>query len=118
MKSQRGSFLVETIVVMSIFSVLGLAILRGIQTSYVGKRTFDIQSTAENLIRNQMESVFGEAYTPPGNSYTSVAAPDNFSVSADAVTYDITSTDVETVRVTVSQNGQPIKVTETLRANR
>lgn len=118
MKSQRGSFLVEAVVVLSVFSVLGLAVMRGVQTSYIGKRGFDIQSTAENLIRNQMESVFSEAYTPPGNSYTSVTAPSNFSVSADAVTYDIGSTNIETVRVTVSHLGQPVKVTETLRSNR
>lgn len=118
MKSQRGSFLVETIVVLSVFSVLGLAIMRSIQTSYVGKRNFDIHSTAENLIRNQMESVFVQAYTPPGNSYTSIAAPENFSVSADAITYDVSSADIETVRVTVSQNGQTVRVTETLRSNR
>ncbi len=118
MKSQRGSFLLEAIVVLSVFSVLGLAILRGVGTSFVSKRNFDIQSIGENLTRNQMEAVFNQAYVPPGNSYASVSAPANFAVTANTLTYDVSSTDVETVRVTVSQNGQTVKVTDTLRSNR
>ncbi len=118
MRSQRGSFLVEAIVTLSIFSILGLAVMRGIQTSYVGKRSFDIQSSAENLARNQLESVFNEAYELPGSSYTAISVPAMYSISAEALTYDATSSDIETVRVTVLQNGQVVKVIETLRTNR
>ena len=118
MKGQKGSFLIEAVVSMAVFSVLGLAMMRGIQTSYVGKRSFDIQSSAENMIRNQIESVFNQAYVQPGSSYTAVSVPSTYAISADAITYDGSSTDIETVRITVSQNGQVLKITETLRANR
>jgi hypothetical protein len=116
--SQRGGLLVESVVSLSLLTIAGFAVFRGVQTSYIGRRVFDSQSTAENLIRNQLEYVFNQAYLVPGNSYLTVAAPTGYSVTAQAVVYDISSADVETISVTVYQGGQPIKTLETLRSNR
>ncbi len=116
--SQRGGLLVESVVSLMLISIVGTAVLGGVQTGYIGRRVFDSQSTAENLIRNQMEYVFNQAYLAPGNSYLTVAAPTGYSVTAQAVVYDISSTDVEKVAVTIYQGGQPIKTLETLRSNR
>lgn len=110
--------MVEVTVVLVVFGVLGIAILRTVQTGHTAKRQFDIHSTAENLVRNQLESVFDHSYKEPGQAYPSIAAPDGYSVTAEALLYDQFSNDVEVVRITVFHHGQPVKVFETLRANR
>ena len=121
LRNQRGGLLVETVLVLAVIGVLGTTVLGAVQTSYIGKRQFDAQSTAENLIRNQMESVFAQTYKAPDDpdpTYLAISSPAGYSVTAEALTYDVTSTDVATVRITVFKDGQQVKVLETLRAKR
>lgn len=118
LRGQRGSLLVETVVALSVFGVLGTAVLSGVSTSYVSKRTFEVHSTAENILRNQMEYVFEQAYVPPPGTYLTVTPPATYSVTAQALVYDASSTQIETVRVTVSKEGQQVKVLDSLRSNR
>ena len=108
----------EVVVSLAVFGILGAAVLSGVQTSYISKNKFSSDSTAENLVRNQLESVMEDPYKNPGLNYDAVTAPSGYSVTAEAVTYDATSTDIETVRITVYQDGQAIKTFETVRPNR
>ncbi|MFQ5875175.1 MAG: type II secretion system protein [Dehalococcoidia bacterium] len=118
LRTQRGSLLMETTIVLAAFGLLGAAVLTGVQTSFLSKRLFDNQSMAENLIRNQMEYVFEQPYKPPGDTYLPITTPDGYSVTVDTLVYDETSTDVEIIRVTVYHNAQLVKAFETLRSNR
>lgn len=116
---QGGALLLETVMVMSVFGVLGTTVLGAVQTSFTGKNRFDDQSVAENLIRNQIEYVFEQAYVPPVGTYLSVQPLDGFTVTADALVYDVSSTDIETVLITVYKpDSQSYKTFETIRANR
>ena len=115
---QRGGLLLETVVAVAILGVVGSAVLAGVQTSSISKGQFDAQSTAENILRNQMEYLYEQAYEPPSGTYLTVASPPGYSVTTEALVYEETSTDIETVRVTVYKDGQPLKTMETLRANR
>lgn len=117
-RGQRGGLLAETVLALGLFGVLGVAVLGGVQTSHIGKRQFEVQSTAENIVRNQLESVFEQNYKPPGETYDAVTAQSGYSVDADSLTYDAVSTDVSIVRITVYYDGQPVKVFETVRTNR
>ena len=116
--AQRGALLMETVVSLSVFGILGTTLLTGVQTSYLSKTKFDIQSEAENLVRNEMESVFDQAYKVPGLTYNSTTTADGFSATSDAVTYSATSTDIEIVRITIQYEGNTVKVFETIRTNR
>ena len=71
-----------------------------------------------------MEYVFNQAYKAPPLAYDSIAdipgntfsVPSDFTVTAAAVVRAGTvGTDVETVKVTISRNGQEILVLETIR---
>ena len=115
---QRGGLLVELIAVMAAFAVLGTAVLSGVQTSYASKRIFDIQSEAENIARNEMENAFAQPYLPPGQTYTATTSPNGFSVTAEALVFSATSSDISLIRVTVERDGQTLKVLETHRAKR
>lgn len=115
---QRGGLLVETVVALALFGILGTAVLASVQTSSISKGVFDEQSMAENILRNQMEYVFEQPYESPGETYLTVAIPDGYSVTVEALEYEATSADIETVQVTVFKDGQQVKVLQTLRANR
>ena len=121
LRNQRGSLLAETVVALAVFGVLGAAVLGSVQASYFSKNKFNDQSVAENIIRNQMESVLVQTYKAPDApdpTYLTETVPAGFSVTAEALTYSATSTDIETVRITVRHQGQIVKVFETVRANR
>ena len=99
---QRGSLLLETVVALSVFGLVGPSLMSGIQTSYLSKTQFDIRSRAENIVRNEMESVFAQAYKPPGQTYATATTSDGFTVTSQAIDYSTSSdSNLETVRVTV-----------------
>ena len=119
-RGQTGGLLIETVVALTVFGVLGSAVLSGVQTSFISKGNFDVQSEVENLVRNQMEYVLAQTYKPWTDVYDPVTStPAGYSIVADALQYG-TSTDpnIETVRVTVTHQGQTVKVFETVRTNR
>lgn len=115
---QRGSTLVGILCAIGLFGLVATAVLNGVQTSSTAKSLFDTQSTAENIVRNQMEYVFEQPYQPPPGTYLTTTPPAGYSVTAEALVYEETNTDIETVRVTVYKEGQQVKVLETLRCNR
>ena len=120
LRGQTGGLLIETVVALTVFGVLGSAVLSGVQTSHVSKGKFDIQSEAENLVRNQMESALQKTYKAWPDTYDAVTStPAGFTVTAQALQYS-TSTDsnIQTVRVTVFHDGLPIKFFDTVRTNR
>ena len=99
---------------------MGSVVLSGVQTSFISKRNFDFQSVAENLVRNQMETTLEKTYKAWPDTYDAVTStPAGFTVAAQALQYS-TSTDsnIQTVRVTVTHNGETIKIFETVRTNR
>ena len=127
---QRGSLLLETIILMSVFGLLGVAVLGAVQTSYFAKGKFDVQSTAENIARNQIDYVFEQDYVlpaepEPGAPYlplprpdSGYVLPDGFSVEAKALPHDDPSNpNISLVQVRVLKDGQEVKLFETLRAN-
>ncbi len=119
-RSQRGALLIETVVALTVFGTLGSVVLSGVQTSFISKRNFDTQSVAENLVRNQMESTLEQTYKGWPETYNAVTStPAGFTVTAQALQYS-TSTDsnIQTVRVTVTHEGETIKIFETVRTNR
>ena len=114
---------------MSVFGLLGIAVLGAVQTSYFAKGKFDVQSAAENIARNQIDYVFEQDYVPPtalGAPYLSLPRPDGdyilldgFWVEANALQNDEANSNpnISRVEVRVFKDGEEVKVFETLRAN-
>ena len=119
-RGQAGGLLIETVIALTVFGTLGSVVLSGVQTSHVSKRNFDVQSEAENLVRNQMEGALDQTYKGWPDTYSPVTStPPGYVITTDALQYG-TSTDsnIQTVRVTVTHDGQTVKVFETVRTNR
>jgi type II secretory pathway pseudopilin PulG len=124
LRGQTGGLLIETVVALTVFGVLGSAVLSGVQTSFLSKGKFDVQSEAENLVRNQMENALKQPYKAwptSGNIYYDpvTSTPAGYTITAEAVKYSTsTDTNIETIRVTVTHQGETVKVFETIRTNR
>ena len=118
--AQNGGLLVETLVVLSVFGILGTTVLSGMQTGSMAKRNFEQDTTEENITRNQLDSVFEEPYKAPDDpdpTYTSITPPTGYTVTAESITHYSTSSDISIVRITVMRAGQTVRVHESLRTN-
>ncbi len=120
----RGGLLLETVVAIIVFALIGTTVLVGVSTARRSGEIVDKQSIAENVARNQMEYVFSRAYKAPPLSYASISdlpgndfkVPSGFTVTATAILRSgIVDPDVETVRVTVSHLGEQVLVVESIR---
>ena len=118
LRGQSGALLMEVTVTLAVFGVLGTAVLGAVQTSNVSKVHVDVESTANNLIRNQISYILEQPYKPPGEAYTTITVPSGYSLNVETLTHDVSSTDIEKIRITVYQQGNQIEVREELRSNR
>ncbi len=116
---QGGGLLLETVVALSVFGVVGTSLMSGIQTSYLTKTQFDIRSRAENIVRNEMETVFAQPYQSPPYTYSTATTSDGLIVTSEAIDYSTSSdSNLEMVRITVQHGGLTVKVLEPARTNR
>ena len=117
LRNQHGALLMEVVITLSVFGLVGTAALGAVQTSSIGKRLFDEQSTAENVVRNQIEYVLEQDYKPPGETYLTITPSSGYSVTAETFDYN-GDPNIEIVRFTVNHQGQPVKVFEIIRTDR
>ncbi|MDA0733982.1 MAG: type II secretion system protein [Chloroflexi bacterium] len=115
----RGAFLLETVIATMVFAMVGVAVLSGLSTTYNLGAKVEVQSTAENVARNQLEYVFSELYQDHPAAYLNYPdVPAGYTVIT--TTSDIAPPDptkIERVNVTVSHNGATIVSVDTIRFN-
>ena len=115
---QSGALLMEVTVTLAVFGVLGSAVMGAVQTSNVSKTYVDVEATAESLILNQMSYILEQPYKAPGEDYDTISLPSGYTLDVDTLTHDVSSTEIEKIRITVYQEGKLIEIHEELRANR
>jgi prepilin-type N-terminal cleavage/methylation domain-containing protein len=106
-KREKGFTLIEVVVALAIFSLLGVAILTSMQTASRTLIKTDGKETARNIAETQMEYVKGlgwqDAYTP----YTPTPAPVDFSHFATTIAVtSVPSRDASMQKITVTVTGQ------------
>ncbi len=105
----------ETAVALSLFAVVGTAVLVGLSTTHRSGALTESQSVAENIARNQMENAFAQPYAAPPSAYPTIATPSGYSVTASSLEYVLGDPNIEKIVVTVRYSGRDILVLETLR---
>ena len=115
--NSRGVFLLESVVAVAIFTVIGAAVFASVSTGRISGSKTEGQSVAENIGRNQMEHIRSLLYQPPPYTYPAVATPPGYTVVPVAQEYLAGETDIEKIVVTVTRNGVEVLVLETLRVN-
>ena len=112
----RGNLLLETVVAITIFALVGGAVLSGMSTALDTGSMVEGQSVAEEIARNQMESVFNASYQEPlSTPYPTIVPPAGYAINLTADEYLTGDVDIEMAVVTVSRDSENILVLETLR---
>ena len=111
----RGGLILETVIAVTVMAMAGTALATGLSTTYISFGQIESQSIAENIGRNQMESIFSSPYLDPPTTYPSITTPSGYDVTAVAEEYVLGDPRVEKIVVTVTGNGQGVLTLETLR---
>lgn len=112
----KGNLLLETLVAITVFALVGVAVLSGASTARNTGSIVEGRSVAEGIARNQMELVFNETYQEPlGTPYPTLVPPAGYAITLAADEYLTGDVDIEMVVVTVSRDNESILVLETLR---
>jgi len=120
--AQRGGLLVETAVAILIFSMVGVVVLSGVSTGARSSRAIAVQSTLENLARNQIEYVLGQAFQAPEDPPVAcaidpgLAIPGGYSLACEVGEYVPGDINVASVVVTASNDDGKSLSLETVRA--
>ncbi len=118
LRSERGVSLVETLVSVAILASALVVFLGGLSTGSLATAQADRLSTAHELARSQMEATKAEAYSPPPHTYSPVAAPATYGVSAVASSISAGDANVELITVQVTKDGATVFTLEGFKVNR
>ncbi len=102
-KGKRGSILMETVIALITFVLVGTAVLRGVSTTFISGANTENQSISDNIARNQLELLASQPFQADATNYPIVATPDGYAVVVPAVpllTED--PTEIQKLIVTVS----------------
>ena len=113
--------MLEAIVGISIFAVVGAAVLGGVSTTRRTGAAIERQAVAETIARNQIESIFNAPYREPGVSYaatstSSVVLPTGYGVTVTTSEVVVSDNDIEKIVVTVTHEGKTVLTVETFRS--
>ena len=126
-RDSSGQMLIEVVLAITIFAAVGTSVLLGVRVAHTSASLVENHSIAERLARNQIESVFNQAYKPPNVDGTAAdyvtlaeaeACGSNTGYSICATGEKLQSADgaeLEKVVVTVNLNGREVLKLETLR---
>jgi len=117
-RESAGSMLLETVVAVMVFGLVGTAVIGGLGTVNISGAKTESQSIAENIARNQMEYLFSQPYREPQQTpYPTVSVPTGYSVSTTLDFADTVNPDpeIEKMTATISHYAQVILTLETVR---
>ena len=113
---ERGALLMEALVAVSVFTLLGTAVLSGSSTMYRALDDVEQAALAENVARNQLEVILAAPYQDPPHTYTPLSAPPGYSVTAEAQEVVAGDPNIARLVVVVTLNGEPAIAIESLRS--
>lgn len=115
LRNERGAILMDALIAVIAMSVLGTAVLGGLQTVRRSGFITEQQSFAENIARNQMESVFSQGYIAPPGFYAPVTVPSGYAVTSEAQVLVSGDPNIAKILTTISFHGKTGLILETLR---
>ena len=118
LKGQRGSLLLDSLVAVSILSLVFTALLAG--TSLAARSTSKAHevSTGSWLSRSQIELVRDAAYLAPPMAYPVVSPHAGYTVENSNAPYPGGDPDIQLVTIRVLREGNLVLETEILKVNR
>jgi type II secretory pathway pseudopilin PulG len=112
---ERGTLLMETLIAVSVFTLLGAAVMTSMSATGRAAQSIDENATSENLARNQIETVLAAAYQDPPHTFATITPPAGYAVTAQAVELVSGETNIAKIIVSVTRNGEPTLTLESVR---
>ena len=110
-KGERGALLMETVIALSVFVLVGGTVLGGVSTTFLSGAITENQSIADNIARNQLESIAAQPFQEFAVNYTVITTPNGYQVAitSEALSSGIAiiddNTQIQKLTVTVSTDG-------------
>jgi prepilin-type N-terminal cleavage/methylation domain-containing protein len=118
--SSRGVTLIEVLVALALFAIIGIAFAGGLGTASRAVFTADVRTNAESLARSQMEYVKTQDYDSAGN-YTLLDLPE-YEDAGYLATLDppplVLEEGLQKITVTISHEGRQVIALEGYKVNR
>ena len=113
---QRGTTLIEVLIAIAILGVISVPFLTALSTSSRALIIADERTTAESLIRSEIEYVRSQEYDATGN-YTDIADAD-IPVGFDVYLSNFTNLEdgLQKITITVKRDGEVVLITSTYKA--
>ena len=119
MRTEKGFSLIEVLIALVIFSLIGVGFLSGLGTGLKVLSQTDVLETAKNLAESQMEYVKGLDYRSTG-SYPEAPIPDEypgFSAAINAGPVTDRDANIQEILVTISLDGEAVLTLEGYKVN-
>ena len=114
-RDQRGALLMEALVSVGVFTLLGTAVMTGLSASGNAAQSVERNAIAGNLANNQIETIMAAGYQDPPHTFATIPPPPGYSVTAQADQFVPGDVNIAKVVVSVSHGGQVVMVLESLR---
>ena len=112
---ERGAMLIEALIAISVFTLLGAAVLSGSTVTRQASASVEHTAVAENIARNQMETILAAPYQDPPHTFTPISTPPGYAVTAEAQELVVSDPNIATIVVTVTLKGTPVLTLESIR---
>jgi len=113
---QKGTTLIEVLIAIALLGMIAVPFLTALSTSSRALIIADERTTAESLIRSEIEYVRSQEYNATGN-YTDIADAD-IPVGFDVYLANVTELGLglQEITVTVKRDGEVVLITSTYKA--
>ena len=113
---QKGTTLIEVLIAIALLGMIAVPFLTALSTSSRALIIADERTTAESLVRSQMEYVKSQEYDANG-TYAEIADAD-IPVGYDVYLANVTELEpgLQEITVTVERDGEPVLITSTYKA--
>jgi hypothetical protein len=114
-QDQRGAFLAETLAAVSVFTLLGTAVMTTVSATGAASESIRVSATADTLASNQIQEILSNPYVDPPFTFTTITPPTGYSLTAVAEQYILGDTNIANIIVTVRYKTDVAATLETLR---
>jgi prepilin-type N-terminal cleavage/methylation domain-containing protein len=117
-EDEKGLTLVESLVTVAIVGVALVAFAVALSTGSIAVWENDQEVAAQSLARTQMEYIKGLPYDSGANTYPTVNATDNYSISVAVTSVPDSDSNIQKVTANISRDGLVLLTIEDYKVNR
>jgi hypothetical protein len=114
-KGERGAFLAEALAAVSVFTLMGTAVMTSVSATGAASEVIRVSATADTLASNQMQEILSQPYVDPPFTFTTITPPSGYSLTAVAEEYVPGDPNIAKLVVTVFYGAEIAATLETLR---